>query len=604
LGDTNKEDLWDEIGVHRPIAGFWYRLFLEVLIIILPIFMVSFFLKILYPYPTSIGYRATFTSIFVLVFTVFDIGTSNTISRFIADENIKNPAKMVQYIQYFIWYQAFTGLIQITAISIWAIYFVPNTEMAYGIWIMLIVITKQWPGFPGVFIGVLNSLQQFNKKANLEFLQSEAIQRVTEIVFVLIGKYYGRANPEVGELMGIAIGSVFGLYLDDIIVSFFAAYYLSNSTKQYGITFKRFFMVEFDWKLAKECIIFGIKTGFPSIIYAGTKVFSLMLLLAYMPQYTTFFVLADMAFMLVASVERLSRQDFSPIFIEAYQNGKKKLCEYYNAHALRFYMINTGFTTAIMFTVFAVLEDVFLGLELYQYLLTIPFLIPSLLARGSRNFLNYPDGIFIAAHLPNLYLFFKMFEEGLKFLSWYLTIMVFQIHTLGIMGVVYVLVLTEFPATVIKAILMYIYIHKKIFKLQIMAWQTFGAPTLATLILFGIFQVLNIFILSPLMKWNLYVSIGLAIVVVMILALVFYFPLTVLLGGWDENSIRDFQKVEKMSGPSRFLVAPMAKLIIRTSTWAPLHNKFKLDSSMALKEIEEILAIRTENRLKMGSNNV
>lgn len=560
--------------------------------------MTSFFLKVLYPFPTSIGYRATFTSLFVLIFTIFDIGTANTINRYIADENIKNPLKMVKYVQYFIWYQAITGLIQITVISIWALYFVPETELAYGIWIILTVILKQYPGFPGVFTAMLNSLQQFNKKATVEFFQSEAIQRITEIVFVLLGKWYGSTHPEIGELLGIAIGSVFGLYLDDLIVAIFAGYYLSKSMKDYGITFKRMFMVEFDWELVKECVFFGIKTGFPSIISASVKVFSLTLLLTYVPQYTTYWVLADMAYMLVAAVERLTHQDFSPNFVEAYQNGKKKLCEYYHAHAMRFFMINTGFTTAIMLTAFTILPDVFVGFELDLYMLTIPFLIPSLIARASKNFINYPDGIIIAAHKPNEYMIFKLFEEGMKFLTWYLTILVFQVQKNGLVGIIYVLVLTEYPSLVLKSVLMYLFIHKKLFPLRIMWWQTLVVPIASTLILFGMFSVLNELVLRSLMKWNLIIALVIAILVIMILSLTFYFPLTVLLGGWDENSIRDFQKVEKMAGPSRFIVTPMARLIFKTVQISKLHNRFRFSAKEAEKEIQEILETRTISRKK------
>jgi hypothetical protein len=591
--------LWDEIGIHRPIAGFWFRLFYEILIIILPIFMTSFFLKVLYPYPTSIGYRATFTSLFVLIFTIFDIGTANTINRYIADENIKNPARMIKYVQYFIWYQAVTGLVQITIISVWAIYFVPETELAYGIWIILTVILKQYPGFPGVFIAMLNSLQQFNKKATVEFFQSEAIQRITEIVFVLLGKWWGASNPAIGELMGIAIGSVFGLYLDDLIVAFIAGYYLSKSMGDYGITFKRMFMVEFDWELVKDCLFFGIRTGFPSIISASVKVFSLTLLLTYVPQYTTFWVLADMAYMIVAAVERLTKQDFSPIFVEAYQNKKNKLCEYYNAHAIRFFMINTGFTTAIMLTAFTILPDVFAGFQLDRYFLAIPFLIPSLIARASKNFIFYPDGIMIAAHKPNEYMAFKLFEEGIKFLTWYLTIMVFHVQDLGFSGIIYVLVLTEYPPLLLKSVLMYLYIHKKVFRLRIMIWQTLVVPIVSTLILYGIFSFLNIIILRPLMEWNLIIALVIAMIVIIVLSLAFFFPLTVYLGGWDDNSIRDFRKVEKMAGPSTFIVRPMAKLIFKTVKISPLHNRFALDSTEAEKEIREILQIREESRKKM-----
>ncbi|MBD3351021.1 MAG: hypothetical protein GF364_06005 [Candidatus Lokiarchaeota archaeon] len=595
----NKDDLWDEIGFHRPLAGFWYKLIFELGILIIPIFFTPLVLKILYPFPTSIGYRTTFTGIFVLVFSLFDIGTSNTISRFIADANIKEPDKMVQYIQYFIWYQALTGLVQITAISYWALFMVPNTQLAYGIWIMLICITKQWPGFPGVFKGVLNSLQHFDKKAVIDFVQGEAIQRLTEIGFVLLGKWWGQSNPEIGEIMGIAIGSVFGLYLDDVIASIIAGWYLSKSLEKYGITFKRLFMVEFKWDLVKRCFLFGLKTGLPGLLSAATKMVTLTLSIALIPQYTTFIVLQDMAIMLVAMTERLARQDFTPVFTEAYQNDKVKLCQYYNAHAFRFLTLNTGFAVAVMITVMTVLEDAFIGLGLDRYILTLPFIIPALLYRSTKQFNNYPNSILLAADKATFLMFFKIGEECAKMLCWYLTIAVFKIPELGIGGIVYTLTLGDYPVVVLRALIGYVYIHKKIFKLKFMVWQTFVVPTLSTATLFITFYILKVTALEALMDINFYLALVLGIVVLAALALGVYFPLTVLLGGWDDNSIRDFRKVAKMSGPSKIIVVPMSKLIFKTVSISPLHNKFKYDETEAYKEIRELMELRDENRKKL-----
>ena len=120
-GERDKKKLWDQIGFHRPIAGFWHNFMLQILIIILPTFWAGFLLSYLYPFPEMRGLKIQFTGIFILVFTIFDLGTSATISRFIADENIKNPGEMVKYVQYFIWYQAITGLLQMSVIAFWAI---------------------------------------------------------------------------------------------------------------------------------------------------------------------------------------------------------------------------------------------------------------------------------------------------------------------------------------------------------------------------------------------------------------------------------------------------------------------------------------------------
>jgi hypothetical protein len=603
---SEKNNLWEELGFHRPLAGFWYKLVFEIGILIIPIFFVTYFLKYIYPFPTSIGYRATFTSLFVLVFTIFDIGTANTISRYIADENVKNPLNMVKYVQYFIWYQSITGIIQITVISIWALYFVPNTELAYGIWIMLLCITKQWPGFPGVFKGVLGSLQQYNKKATIDFIQSEAVQRFTEIGFVLLGKWYGESNPEVGAILGIAMGAVIGLYLDDVIASVFAGWFLAKSLKNFGITFKRLFKIEFDWKIVKECLTFGLKTGLPSVLFAFTKVFVLTLCLQYIPQYTTFYVLYDMAYMLVAVTERLVNQDFTPLLTESYQSQKVKLCQYYNAHSIRFMMINTGFAFAIMLLVISMLEGVFIGLQLDRYMLSLPFLIPVLIYRGFKPYNRYSDSLLIAAHKPNMIMGLKIFEEIIKIISWYLTIVVFRVYELGIVGIVYTLALGDFPAILIKNVIAYVYINKKVMKLKVMAWQSFVVPPVSTGILYGVFLLLKILFIDLLFSWNFWGALVIGLLFIFILVFVLYFPLTVLLGGWDDNSVEDFKKVVTMAGPSRFIISPMSKIILKIIPHSKLHNKFKYDEREAFEELEDLIKIRQgniEKSIKIESAN-
>jgi hypothetical protein len=399
-------------------------------------------------------------------------------------------------------------------------------------------------------------------------------------------------------LMGIAMGSIFGMYFDDVIIAVVSAVLLVKTLKPYGLTLKRLFMIEFDGKLIKECFIFGLKTGLPGLLFASTQMISLMLCIQYIPQYTTFVILKDMAIKLVATSERLVSQDFTPIFTEAFQNGKKELCQYYNAHALRFYMLNTCFAFTIMFTVISILPLVFSGLGLELYMNSIPFLIPALLYRGLKVYIGYPQMLLVAMHKPNLIFFIKIFEESGKILMWYLIIPVLKIFETGIAGIVYTLTLTELPVSVLIMILSLVFIHKKVMKIKINIWQTFIAHITSTIILYIIFEVLKRLALFALFEWNFIGALAIGILVIMILSLGLYFPLTVLLGGWDENSISDFHRVEKMAGPSKMIVKPMAYLIFKTVPKSTLHNKFKIDDTNAKIQISELIELRNTQRIR------
>ena len=259
-------------------------------------------------------------------------------------------------------------------------------------------------------------------------------------------------------------------------------------------------------------------------------------------------------------------------------------------------MVNTSFTLAIMLNVITMFEQIFLGFGLDRYLLTIPFLIPALLYRATRGYFQYADSLLIAGDKPNIVMTLRVFEELGKMLCLFLTIAVFRVQDFGIYGVVYAITLGDYPASLAKAIIAYVYVNKKLFKLRINAWQTFFAPLTSTAILFSIFYTLKEVVLLPLFEINMILSLVIAVLVLLVMVIFFYFPLTVLLGGWDDNSLRDFRRAEKMSGPSKILVKPIGKSIYWAAKRAKLHNWKKIPDEAAIKELRELVATRDENR--------
>nr|MDO8115778.1 hypothetical protein [Candidatus Sigynarchaeota archaeon] len=234
--ELTTQELWENIGFHRSIAGMFFQLPFTLISAVLGLALMSIVYTYLYPFPESNGYSAAATGFFGLMFYTFDLGTANIISRFIGETNIKNPAKMVQYVQYFIWYQMITGLVQTTAISVFAMFIVPRTQLAYTVWIMVIFSTVQYPGFLGIFRGVLDTLQQFHTVTILNFIAGEVFQRVTQIGFVIWGRWWGMADPAIGDIMGIAIGSVIGTYVDDFIATAVSAHYFTKIMSRYGFS--------------------------------------------------------------------------------------------------------------------------------------------------------------------------------------------------------------------------------------------------------------------------------------------------------------------------------------------------------------------------------
>ncbi len=215
---------------------------------------------------------------------------------------------------------------------------------------------------------------------------------------------------------------------------------------------------------------------------------------------------------------------------------------------------------------------------------------------GNSTDLAYPGNIMAAAHRPTQLMIINIALNFLRMAAWYLTIVVFRVQDLGTGGIIYVIRLTEFPVNVLGLAVALIYINKTIFKLKFMHWQSFAVPAISTTILYFTFRLLKKLILDPLLAWNFYVMMAVALVLMILLVMGLYFPLTALLGGWDDNSIRDMRKAVKMSGLSRLLVVPMTKLVFWIAPKSKLHNRYKIDETDALREIEELIETRNKNR--------
>jgi len=538
------EDLWFEIGFHKPLAGYWFKLSFYLISMVLGLLLITIWYRYIYPYPESLGYRSAAIGIFSLFFSIFDLGTNRTMDRFIAEAQIKNPKKVVQYIQYFIWYQMMTGIVQTTVVSLYALYYVPRSQLAYAIWIMLIHSTTQYPGFLGCFRGVLNSLQYFDKVEVLNFISGDFIQRTTEVIFVLLGRYYGYKNPAVGEIMGIAIGATIGLYVDDFIATAYSAHYFQKVMASQNIKVRDCFRIEFDMKLVKETLIFGVKTGMPSIIGLTVDLIILYEWLAYVPQYTTFVSLHDMAGGIAGLVNQAMSIRLSMLISESYMNGKKKLTQYYVGQTVRFAGQIQAFMIGLVLILYSILPIVFPFLGLTNYILCIPFIIPRLIREIQQPLTSLADEICLGTNNATWLMTIRFIEELMKIFWMTLWIVWLNLpNKYGLAAIVWIMPCGIYPAIIMKTVASFIYIHKKVLKIKIPWYQSYGATFLSGTIIFIINFIAKIFIFDYFVLKNL-ILIGIILLFLIVLVnILFYFPLTVLLGGWDNETIIQFKKL-------------------------------------------------------------
>nr|MDO8084257.1 hypothetical protein [Candidatus Sigynarchaeum springense] len=592
-GELTTQELWENIGFHRPIAGMFYQLPFVIITAILGLALMSFLYNILYPFPESLGYKGAATGIFGLMFYTFDLGTANIINRFIGEAAIKDPKQMVKYVQYFVHYQMISGLVQTTAISIYALYFVPSGQLAYAVWIMLIYSTVQYPGFLGIFRGILDTLQQFHKVTILNFIAGEVFQRLTEVAFVLLGRWWGMNDPAVGEIMGIAIGAVIGTYVDDFIATWVSARYFTRHMRQYGFTARECFRHDFDRKLVWTCLAWGIKSGIPNFFWTLNGFISLNLWLFYVPQYTTFAALAGFGGMF-GSIMGIS-PPLGGAISEAYFNGKKHLVQYYIHQSilitgmLQFLMLSIGLCIVLVF------EPLLIAFGLQYYMLSVIFIIPRLIRDSQQPYNNFAEHTITQTGHINFQMAIDFYEAGTAILSWFVFIAWLQVpQQYGIVAIAWLMPCAEMPAIVSKVLISLVYLHKKVIKLRVPWTRAFVIPAVSTAITFGIAYAYIMLVFHPL---NNNFGIVAALVpsvafLVLVIPFFIFFPLTTALGSWDDETLTMFKRATRMSGLGKVFMIPMVRVLTHVARRSRLHGRFTMDNSKAIQEARELMELK------------
>nr|MDO8115517.1 hypothetical protein [Candidatus Sigynarchaeota archaeon] len=405
---------WERVGFARPLGGLFYNLIFTLLGLIIGLVTAGFVITWLYPYPEANGYYGIVGTLFSLMFNIFDMGTAYGIERFVAEYRIKDPSKMLHYIQFFIWYQMATGLIQTTIVSSLALFYFVNSPFVYLVWLILIKSTTQYPGFLGMFRSVLNGLQKFNKTVILNFISGQGFQMLTNIVFILLGRWWGSQNPAIGELVGLAIGAAIGGYIDDFFATWLSAWYFSKEMKKlgHGFTAKDCLRHDFSWKLAVNTMSFGFRTAVGPLMGTFTGFMIQMYFITLVPQYATWAALSGVASG-IANLPTMSLSiPLTPAISESFLNGKKNLARFYIAQTWKYY----SFFAAPFLVIIGVFLPVILQVALKiqgaeNYVLAVPFLLPWVIRHMQQPPTTIADHIIVGASRPTVLSIIRFSEE-------------------------------------------------------------------------------------------------------------------------------------------------------------------------------------------------
>src|SRR5262249_19097672 len=76
----------------------------------------------------------------VLLFLVplLDLGTSQSTVKYFAEYRVKDPARAMSYVQFFIWFHLGTGLVAFAIVSLVGAVVLPHSAAAYLSWLVVI----------------------------------------------------------------------------------------------------------------------------------------------------------------------------------------------------------------------------------------------------------------------------------------------------------------------------------------------------------------------------------------------------------------------------------------------------------------------------------
>ncbi len=597
---------WESIGFHRGLGREFWQIIIELFTTAANVFLIALLVPLLEPFPQISGYQTIAGGIFVLVYTVFDIGTNFGLNRFISEYRIKNVRKMLQYVSFTIWWQSFTGLVQVTILSWFAFEVIVNTNFAYLTWILLLGLQKQYPGWLGTLRQTLEGMQHYSKVEIINFLQGQVVERATTIGFVLLFRYYGETDASLGILMGIVIGNVIGGYVDDIAFEFIAGYYLHKILQKYfGLSLRDVFRVRYDRDVLRDIAFYSLQSSVLPVIGSFVATYTLFTYVNNITAYATWLALITRGIAFAGQIRQFKDFALQTSIAEAYPNGKKKLAEFYFSSSVKWrymFMIMLAFIILAIYPFFVVLIKEMKALQYYQG--AELFIIPGVIIRLLWPFVEMPDAIMWGVKRITQINIIRIGEEcGKLFFVWLFVVVLRVQDTWGMFGLLFLIGFKDWIPTWIKTIVCYVYLNKRVLKLKVYWRSTVVIPVIASLPNIAMAQLWYNIAFYPMKDaLGLEVTLAISIALFFVVVIFTYFPLVAILGGLDDYQLFTFRKAVALAGPSKPLFKAVEWLVLKGVVIAKRlgwHARYPIPYEEAHQEIKELMEIKRVSLEKM-----
>ncbi len=566
---------WEEIGFHRPLGGFLLALMLG-LVLFVPLIIYQNLILPVYILPSAqaLGIWGRVTQFFLLIWNLFDMGTSAAFIKYMSQHRVHDPRKGILYGQVFVWWQALSGAIQVALFVVLAGTVLPRTAYALYAWSVLIHTFIQIPGFYEVMRHALTGLQRFDYAQILDMGKYTIFPMIAQPVFVSVLVLWGRSHP----VFGLSTSGLLGLGLAAYAAEAMAFVLGLWLYRRLGYNSRVLFLAHFDWATVKNAFGFGSFEMLGSVAWSVGQAVEILITQTRLVNYAEVWgnwVIAQ-NFIYAFQVLQTLYSNVMPAISESISHARRALSQYYAAVSYKWGGIVSAFIAAVLL---AVADRFILGASGPQFVRAATYAVP-LILWGAVQYPSWAgDNVQLAADHPYLKAMLVAGEQLVRIVLAYLLLARFQINAL---------IIAYFVGLLSKDIAAYFVNHRVCYPQRFYFWQSLGAPLLAGATHYAVLR----WVTGLLWKGDQISS-----VLIFFIGILPSYPLFAffygLYGGWDDGTLLDLERAVRLSGFMRPLSWLFWKATALGARISPLHGRFPVDiRAAALADAESLMRER------------
>jgi hypothetical protein len=482
-------------------------------------------------------------------------------------------------------------LMQVTAIAIYVLTWMPPS-MLHLAWIFLVYSTVQYPGMLSVMYSALKSFQHYGKYILAKFFQ-DIFEFSTQVIFILMGRAIGLANPAIGELLGMGIGLVIGLYIDDFLSFIMTTWLLDKVLKDIGLDVGTCLRPTFTRAIAKESLVFGLKT-MPAGLYGSILgFFGFIITFSNLPAYATWLGLTQLIrpfSVQIVDLPGIVKDNADYSIAESFNNGKLSLSRYYIAMTIKWRFFLSAFLGVTIIILIPIAMKSLLSIFGENWLPALPLIPIVCISPLIRIFEvpvsftklghpGYDQAIGIASATAN-FLFYALLIYGIRV---NLTVELF--------------ILKDIPLQILFIGIQWYILDKKLIpvkpRLFIVQSVVLALPATLVYALFCVFYGNVIFPLGSAVMGDLVFGLVTIALTLFVWPALIFCPAMGFSGAWDQFSIESFNETVKIAGPSKWMLNWMYRMTKACYDRSPLKGKYPIKGAEdAAREALELEAIK------------